>query len=299
MCALVSIIIPTYNRSADLKRAIESVILQTYNNWELIVVDNNSTDNTLEMLSNFQNNKITVISVKNEGVIGYSRNVGINAAKGEYVAFLDSDDWWKIEKIHESLLILESGEADVIYHDCIFIDKDSKTKSKCRDLKNDVLDDLVVNGNTIITSSVVVLKNIIIDVGSFCEHKRTTGWEDYHLWLKLANKGYRFYKLKKNLGLCWKGGDNFDSKERVLINLVEIEKHLRTVFVSIADKNFIWWINYTRGKASIGTNNAREVRKEFWCVIFGKSPAQYKLKSFYLLVKSFLPMMFLKCFITD
>ena len=73
---LVSIIIPTYNHSEYLKRALNSVINQTYENWEAIVIDNYSSDNTSEVVANFKNNKIKYSKVKNNGVIAISRNTG-------------------------------------------------------------------------------------------------------------------------------------------------------------------------------------------------------------------------------
>ena len=123
---LISIVIPTYNRSIDLRRAIHSVIGQTYKNWELIIVDNHSNDDTDEMVSSFNNQRIKLFKIYNNGVIAKSRNYGITKSKGEYVAFLDSDDWWMERKLEFSIKLLNKG-VDVIYHDLIIV---SKTNQK-------------------------------------------------------------------------------------------------------------------------------------------------------------------------
>ena len=96
----VSIVIPTYNHANFLGKALESVITQTFTNWEAIVVDNQSTDHTSQVISKFNDHRIKYIKISNYGIIAKSRNHGINVAKGEWIAFLDSDDFWPKEKLN-------------------------------------------------------------------------------------------------------------------------------------------------------------------------------------------------------
>lgn len=278
---LISIVIPTFNRSKSLKRAIKSVLNQSYKNWELIIVDNSSTDDSLSMISNYKDKKIQVYSVENNGVIAYSRNIGILKSHGEYIAFLDSDDWWKNTKLESSLNTLTINNADIVYHNCKFITTNSKSNSNCRILKKNTLNDLIVNGNTLITSSVFVNKKALLEVGCFSENQEHIGWEDYHLWLKLAEKSYKFSMLRAFDVNCFQGDDNFDNPDRILINLKHIENFLIKSFPGICMSNFVWWLNYTRGKAYLKTNNPKEAKKELNHVIFGHSPMQYKIKSLY------------------
>ena len=84
---LVSVVIPTYNRAHTLSRAIESVISQTYTNWEMIIVDNHSTDGTNDLIKSYQNKKIRLFKIQNDGIIAKSRNMGIENARGNYIAF--------------------------------------------------------------------------------------------------------------------------------------------------------------------------------------------------------------------
>ena len=89
---LVSIVIPTYNHANYLSKALQSVLDQTYKNWEAIVIDNHSTDDTNEVINRYVDPRIKYLKIHNCGVIAKSRNVGIQTAKGEWIAFLDSDD---------------------------------------------------------------------------------------------------------------------------------------------------------------------------------------------------------------
>ena len=103
MTPLVSVVIPNYNRAADLRRALRSVVRQTWRQWEALVVDNHSTDNVAQVIEEFQDRRIRMLSVHNHGVIAVSRNVGVTNAAGAYVAFLDSDDWWAPRKLRPAL----------------------------------------------------------------------------------------------------------------------------------------------------------------------------------------------------
>jgi teichuronic acid biosynthesis glycosyltransferase TuaG len=92
----ISVIIPTYNSSSYIRRAIESVKKQTYSNWEIVIIDGGSSDNTLNLLRQFDKSKIKVFYLPKENGLAASRYYGICKASGNYVAFLDSDDFWDI-----------------------------------------------------------------------------------------------------------------------------------------------------------------------------------------------------------
>ena len=282
---LISVIIPTFNRASTLKKAIESVIKQTYSDWEVILVDNSSTDNTLEILEEFNNINIKLLTVNNNGVIGYSRNVGIEHCSGKYIAFLDSDDWWDCEKLSESVLLLESSNIDVVYHNCQFISDQSTGDTHCRRLSKEAFSDLIINGNTLVTSSTVVLKSAIVDAGCFSEDKEVNGWEDYHLWMRLAEANVQFGLIKKSLGFCRKDGDNFDTPQRVLLNLIEIEKYIHQNHSSVVQLRHIWWIDYARGRAHMRADYTNNSNKFFLNVVINKSPLEYKIKALYFLIK--------------
>jgi glycosyltransferase involved in cell wall biosynthesis len=104
---LVSIIIPTYNRADLIGETIQSVIDQSYKNWELIIVDDGSDDQTEEVIKKFNNPSIYYFKIEHSGNLGKVRNTGIKVAKGEYIAFLDSDDLWEKNKLATQLSLLD------------------------------------------------------------------------------------------------------------------------------------------------------------------------------------------------
>ena len=189
MNPLISVILPTYNRAGLLKRALSSIISQTYPHWEVLVVDNNSTDNTDQIVHDFNNERIRLLKVDNHGVIALSRNVGIREARGEYIAFLDSDDWWKSNKLEKSLAYLENGK-DVVYHDLFVVAKRNQRvlwrKARTRTLKIPIFKDLITNGNALNNSSVVLRKKILEDIGGLSEDRSLVSIEDYDAWLRAS-----------------------------------------------------------------------------------------------------------------
>ena len=104
---LVSVIIPTYNRAGVIKETINSIINQTYSNFEIIIVDDGSTDNTGDIIKTFQDDRIKYYWKKNTGLPSKARNVGLKHVNGEFIAFLDSDDIWLPKKIETQLFDAE------------------------------------------------------------------------------------------------------------------------------------------------------------------------------------------------
>ena len=200
---LISIVIPTYNHAKYLDKALNSVIEQTYKNWEIIVVDNFSSDNTEEVVLKYKDSKIKYIKVKNDGVIAKSRNTGISNAKGDWIAFLDSDDWWSPRKL-ETIFPYLNQSNDFIYHNLQIINKDNvKTKKKTlksRNLHKPVTLDLILNGNPICNSSVVVRKKFLEKIGGLNESKEMIAAEDYNAWIKISCLTDKFLYVSKSLG---------------------------------------------------------------------------------------------------
>ena len=104
-----SVIMPTYNHSKFIGKAIKSVIGQSERDFELIIINNFSTDNTLKIIKNFKDSRIKVINFNNLGIIASSRNEGIKISRGQYIAFLDSDDFWFSNKLEISLKFINQG----------------------------------------------------------------------------------------------------------------------------------------------------------------------------------------------
>ena len=206
---IVSIVIPTYNHAKFIGKAIQSVIDQTFANWEAIVIDNNSTDDTNNILRKYNDPRIKYLKIDNAGVIAKSRNLGIKVAIGEWIAFLDSDDWWTKDKLEVCFSDIHQ-EVDFIYHDLEIIGGKSnfyfKRKNyKGRQLKKPILKDLLLgvikDGNAIGNSSVIVRKNLLTKIGGISENKNLVASEDYNTWLRIAQITDKFKYIKKKTRL--------------------------------------------------------------------------------------------------
>ena len=111
---LVSVVIPTYNHANFLTRSLGSVVNQTYLNLEIIIVDNHSTDDTDLVIKSFLDHRIKTFKIHNNGVIAASRNCGISHSNGDWIAFLDSDDYWLPSKIEFALSAVTNNPCDVV-----------------------------------------------------------------------------------------------------------------------------------------------------------------------------------------
>lgn len=212
---LVSVVIPTFNHGQYLGRALQSLINQSYTNWEAIVIDNHSTDNTDEVIFGFADKRISYFKLHNNGVIGVSRNAGIKVAKGEWIAFLDSDDWWHPEKLKEF-----HGKTrknfDVFYHELEVIRPGNSWRRRfigSWQVKSPVQIDLLIRGNAIATSSVVVRREILNRTSLFSESHSMIACEDYFLWLLLAELTNHFYYCPKVLGYYMDDGKGMSRRD--------------------------------------------------------------------------------------
>ena len=125
---LVSIIMPSYNTGKFIKETINSVLNQTYNNWELIIVDDCSTDDTEEIVNAIKDNRIKFLKNSTNSGAAISRNKAIKEAKGKWIAFLDSDDLWKKEKLEKQIRFMEENHYDFSYTNYTEIDEEGNEK---------------------------------------------------------------------------------------------------------------------------------------------------------------------------
>ena len=245
---IVSVVIPTNNRELLLSRALKSVVDQSYTNWEAIVVDNHSQDNTDEVIYNFGDSRIKLLKIHNKGIIAASRNLGIKAACGDWIAFLDSDDWWSPTKLERSLQFLNSG-ADIVYHD-LFIVKNEKQKyflkrAKTFQVQEPAYEHLIHYGNALTNSSVVVRKTLLEQVGGLSEKKELIAWEDYDCWLRIAKHTERFVRINEPLGYYWAAGGNASSTQQTMKTLQEF--HSR--YLKGRSDDVPAWFHYGKGRS--------------------------------------------------
>lgn len=202
MNRLVSVIIPTYNRAKLLPSAIESILSQTYTNWELYIVDDGSTDDTESVVGKYVNNKIHYIKCDHSGVHAVVRNIGIRKARGEWVAFLDDDDLWLPNKLERQIDVV-NRRKDV---GLICTNGYRKTQETHKEsfqlyfrlparIADFCFEDLV-RDNFVIHSSVLVRREALLSVGGYDEDRRICC--DYELWLRLS-LSTRFERIEQPL----------------------------------------------------------------------------------------------------
>lgn len=181
----MSVIIPSFNRGHLLERAIQSVLKQTYKNFELIIVNDGSTDNTRELLSNYQHLKI--IHIENQGV-SQARNIGLKHAKGDWIAFLDSDDEWLANKLEKQIyFIKDHSDISLVHGDEIWIRNGVRVNPKLKHKKGGGDQFETSLKLCAISPSVALIKRELLDeFNGFNSHYPVC--EDYDLWLKITQK---------------------------------------------------------------------------------------------------------------
>lgn len=187
---LVSAIITTHNRLPLLKRAIKSVLLQTYKNLELIVVDDASTDGTSEYCKSQSLHYIHIPKAESKGG-NYARNQGIRAAKGKYVAFLDDDDYWLPEKTQKQVALIESKNCELVHCGRRLEIMGKKGEVTYRDILPDPLHYGDMHKKILLTictttTNILAKRQALIDVGLFDEN--LLFWQEYELTIRLAQR---------------------------------------------------------------------------------------------------------------
>jgi len=183
---LVSIILPTYNRDWVITQAIDSVLAQSYTNFELIIIDDGSTDKTTDVIKSYEG-KLQYVYTKNSGV-AKARNRGISISKGKFIAFIDSDDTWEPQKLAKQILFLSKNPS---YGLCYcgaqyFHNKNLErdTISHYKNIKNGFIFSELLKQPSIATPTVIIRADIIENVGTFNEKFKL--FEDRDLWLRVA-----------------------------------------------------------------------------------------------------------------
>lgn len=196
----VSILMPIYNGERFLQLAIQSVLSQTYTNFELLIYNDGSTDNSLQIIKSFNDDRIKIFSFpENKGIVN-ALNFLLKQAKGEFIARIDADDIWYKDKL-EKQLAATNGKTKNVFIACfarLIDDKGNpfptkfKQYSDCNDIKK-----YLPNSNFIIHSSVLISKDVFEKVGKYRDKYLHT--EDYDLWLRILSKGIKIINLPEIL----------------------------------------------------------------------------------------------------
>ncbi len=185
----VSVIIPTWNRSKELVKTVKSVLDQKIKPLEILVCDDGSSDNSEKIIKGIFGNKVIWIPGSHSGLPAVPRNRGLKAAKGEWIAFLDSDDTWEPGKLRKQLLRMEKFNKKAGCCNAVIIKRERKMGNMLNWNKDLVtFRDLVNAGNMVVNSSAIIHRSIKNSVGKIPEAPRLKAIEDYAYWLRVASK---------------------------------------------------------------------------------------------------------------
>lgn len=282
MDKLVSVIIPTYNRALMLKRAIESLIKQQYKNIEIIVVDDGSEDETEDIIVALDDPRIQYIKSEGNNGVSFARNIGLRKASGEYIAFLDSDDVFFLNKIREQVDLLEEITPPP---GMVFTNYWEVGEDKHLAVKGSIASGFVSTVNKF-SSEVksgptgwVITRGCFKEIGFFDEELRTL--EDVDYFVRILNR-FPVYFLNKALAEkyvhgCSLGGVSNDfaqtTREKLLSKwLPEMKK----------DKKFLADFYYVAGKDLLKTLNFKKASEYLWSALyfggFNRRPLRKLLK---------------------
>ena len=208
----VSVIMAAYNSENTIGDSIESVINQTYKNWELIVVIDCSSDRTREIVDVYAKTEERirfVVNDKNQGV-SISRYKGAILAQADWIAILDSDDMWEPKKLEYQIKRQKKYNADVVYTASAFIDTAGNPKDWIMEVPSSITFRKLLSQNIISNSSAMVRKELYLDNYAFGDDMH----EDYAIWLNILKKGYKAIGINKPL-LIYRLGNSSKSSNKV------------------------------------------------------------------------------------
>lgn len=186
----ISVIIPTYNRASKLHKSIASVLAQTYTDFELLIVDDGSADDTDKVVASFHDDRIRYIKLAQNGGASAARNEGIRLAEGEWVAFHDSDDVWRPEKLEKQMeYVKRNPDFGMVY--CAYLMNVEQKKIMVPnatwngELEGDLFADLLVR-NSVGAPTMMIQKRVLEEIGGFDTSLKSL--EDWDLALRIAEK---------------------------------------------------------------------------------------------------------------
>jgi len=259
--SIVAVIIPTYNHAHFLKKAIDSLIAQSLKNWEAIIINNYSTDNTVELVQSYQDKRLKLINFNNNGVIAASRNVGLKATNAPYVAFLDSDDFWYADKLEKCVRLLTDDVCDIVCNSEDLIENDKKVDVWHHGPENKATyRSMLIKGNCFSTSAMMLKRELLNNIGFFREDPQFITAEDYDLWLRLIKSGARVKFLNEVLGGHLKYYGSSSSSATTHLNAVKavVDDHLmkiKTTWPTFTRRICYGLIYYGAGRQLTHQNN--------------------------------------------
>ena len=194
---MVSIIMAAYNAEKTIKQAIDSVITQTFHDWELIIVNDCSIDKTGEIIKEYSltDNRIKAINNKNNSGASLSRKIALDVSKGEWIAILDSDDLWDRDKLRRQLYVAHKMDAKLVFTGSAFIDENDEMLNWQLHVPKIITYRNLLKQNLISNSSVLVNKDLYEKYYAVGDNMH----EDFAIWLQILRTGIVAYGIDKTL----------------------------------------------------------------------------------------------------
>lgn len=282
-----SVVIPTYNRWEFLSRAINSVLSQSFKDFEIIIVDDGSNDGTKEKITLITDERVKYIWQKNSGGPASPRNLGIKIASGTWICLLDADDWWLPHKLESIVKFTHDNKYDLIHHELSIEGTVNKKfvnwlKALFSAHANHHFKSLINNGNYISTSSVSMKKNIASKVGGFNESPSMASCEDYNYWLRFSLYSNKIKFLNKILGGYQTHENNISSRNITL----PLKKALLEFYnLGKSEKLDVKvMLRYTIAKQYFLKGESICIKYFIYCLYNGRN--YYRLRSIYMLFRS-------------
>lgn len=230
---LVSIIIPVYNSEKFIKETIKTVQNQTYKNWELILVNDCSTDNSKKIIEEEikKDNKIKLINLKENSGVAIARNTGIDNAKGKYIAFLDSDDLWNEEKLKKQIDFMKEKQCNFSFTGYEFADKNGKGNGNIVRVPEKINYKKALKNTIIWTSTVVFYISNLSKEDIYMPNVKS---EDTATWWKVLKNIEYAYGLDQNLSLYRR------TKGTLSSNKFEAIKRIWNLYRKVEDFNIVY-----------------------------------------------------------
>ena len=209
----VSVIIPVHNSSKYLNECLDSVVNQTYKNLEIIIVNDNSTDSSLDIIKSYKDSRIKVVNLKESSGVAIARNTGIKKATGRFITFIDSDDYWVLDKIEKELKFITDNDYTFVYSYYTYL-KNGKmhiAKVPCK------LDYVSTLKNTAIFTSTVMLDMNKLKKEDIYMPDIKRG-QDMATWWKILKKGITAYGINEPLSIYRVGNKSLSSNKLKAMN---------------------------------------------------------------------------------
>lgn len=241
---LVSIITPAYNAAAYIAETIESVLVQTHTNWEMLIVNDCSKDNTAEIVQSYaaKDKRIKLINLKQNSGAAVARNTALQNAKGRYIAFLDSDDLWKKEKLQKQKEFMQQNRYAFTYTSY------EHFKGTKENIQNQVQIPKSLNYNQALKGNKIGCLTVMLDKKQIPNiHITAQRHEDYILWLNILKQGITAYGIRESLALYRTGNSKSISGNKMQSAMWTWKVYRESQRLSVVKSMYYFWFYVVNG----------------------------------------------------